>query len=281
MGWQEVTWRVQELMERIQKGDYTSGVYGIPRGGSIVSGLLPWMPADAPEMAGVIVDDIYDSGATAKRWEEATGKKVLCLVDKRDKRDEDLGWVVFPWEEKDETSDAEDTVIRQLEFIGEDPTREGLRETPKRVLKAMKEMTSGYQANPQEILSKTFSDVCDEMVVVDRIGYWSLCEHHMLPFYGTATVAYLPKDRVVGLSKIPRLVEALSRRLQVQERLTEQIAKTIQQILEPRGVGVLVEGNHLCCAMRGAKTPVSMKTSCLLGEFREPEVRAEFLALRS
>jgi GTP cyclohydrolase I len=177
------------------------------------------------------------------------------------------------------SNDLEQTVLRQLEFIGEDIHREGLLETPKRVIKALRELTKGYQQDPRTILNKTFNVKSDQMIIVQDIEYWSMCEHHMLPFTGKAHVAYLPQDRVVGLSKIPRAVHALARRLQVQERLTHQIADAIEQALDPLGVGVIVTGQHLCCAMRGAKAPVVMKTSALRRTFLDQAVRGEFLSL--
>jgi GTP cyclohydrolase IA len=274
MTWQEVAIRIGRLQE-LSNGE---PVYGIPRGGQIVAGLMG-TPAHMPAAASWLVDDIWDSGATSKRWEKETGLHCLHLVDKRVKEDAALGWVVFPWEVQDTTKDIEDTVTRQLEFMGEDPTREGLLETPKRVIKALAELTSGYQESPVDILSKTFNVDCDQMVIVQDIEYWSLCEHHMLPFQGKAHVAYLPDSRVVGLSKIPRAVHALARRLQVQERLTEQIADVMVAALAPQGVGVVLTGQHLCCAMRGAKAPVIMKTSALRGRFYEADMRAEFLSL--
>lgn len=274
MEWAEVWQRASAI-----KNSHRGFAYGIPRGGAIVAGIMG-NAIDCWEKADYIVDDIYDSGKTAERYSKMTGKEIAFLVDKRKKEDADLGWVVFPWEKRDETSDVEDTVIRQLEFIGEDPTREGLLETPKRVLKALRELTGGYAQDPCSILNKTFNVACDEMVIVKDIEYWSLCEHHMLPFHGTATVAYIPSGSVVGLSKIPRVVEAYARRLQVQERLTNQIANAVDEALDPLGVAVVVTGSHLCCAMRGAKKAVTMKTSALRGLLKEDgDARAEFLKL--
>lgn len=175
---------------------------------------------------------------------------------------------------------AQAAVTQLLSFVGEDPSREGLRRTPERVAKAYLEMTEGYQQDPKEILSTTFSEKCDEMVVVRNIPFWSLCEHHMLPFHGTATVGYLPKDKIVGLSKIGRVVHCFSRRLQVQEKLTQQIAHSIMDHLQPQGVGVIIKAVHQCMAMRGVKTPAEMLTSCLLGQFRDPATRSEFLQFR-
>ncbi len=182
---------------------------------------------------------------------------------------------------KVETSEAEAGVKNILLHIGEDPSREGLVKTPHRVVKAMKELTAGYQQDPKEILSTVFHQKYNEMVIVRDIEFWSLCEHHMLPFYGTATVGYLPDKKIVGLSKIGRLVHCFARRLQVQERLTEEVAHSLMDHLHPQGVGVIIKARHTCMNMRGIKTQGVMVTSCLLGQFREPATRAEFLSLRS
>ena len=157
-----------------------------------------------------------------------------------------------------------------LSFIGEDPDREGLLDTPKRVVKAYEEMLSGYKQNPEDILQRVFKEGIDydQMIVVKNIPFTSFCEHHMLAFNGIAHVGYLPKDCVVGLSKIPRVVDVFAKRLQVQERLTDQIADAIQEFLEPRGVGVIIEGEHTCMTMRGAKKKgATMVTTALRGSF--------------
>ncbi|PIR22070.1 MAG: GTP cyclohydrolase I FolE [Deltaproteobacteria bacterium CG11_big_fil_rev_8_21_14_0_20_45_16] len=172
---------------------------------------------------------------------------------------------------------AETAVRHILEYIGEDPNREGLLKTPSRVVRAYGELTEGYRQDPAKILSTTFSETCNEMIVVRDINFWSLCEHHLLPFSGKAIVGYLPKDRIVGLSKIGRIVHCFSRRLQVQEKLTQQIADAIMEHLNPMGVGVIISATHQCMAMRGIRTPAEMVTSCLLGQFLEPATRAEFL----
>lgn len=178
-------------------------------------------------------------------------------------------------------TEAEDAVRKLLTFIGEDAGREGLERTPHRVIKSLKELTSGYNQNPKEILSTVFSQDVDEMVIVKDIEFWSLCEHHMLPFHGYATVGYLPRKKIVGLSKIGRLVHCFARRLQVQERLTEEVAHSMMKHLDPLGVGVIIKARHTCMNMRGVKTPGLMITSCLLGDFREAATRAEFLAHRA
>ena len=178
---------------------------------------------------------------------------------------------------------AIERLIRDLlKELGEDPSREGLERTPARVAKAYEYLTSGYDQNVEEVLnSALFTEEYDEMVVVKDIDYFSLCEHHMLPFFGKAHIAYMPSRKIVGLSKIPRLVEMYSRRLQVQERLTTQIAHTINDVLQPRGVAVVIEGLHLCMLMRGVEKQNSKAvTSAMLGAFRDrPETRAEFMEL--
>jgi GTP cyclohydrolase I len=166
-----------------------------------------------------------------------------------------------------------------LEAVGEDPAREGLAQTPARVARMYDELLAGYTQDPMSVLNGALFEVeYDEMVVVSDIEFYSLCEHHLLPFSGTAHVAYLPDKQVVGLSKIPRIVDVFARRLQVQERMTQQIADFLQTIIAPKGVAVVVDAVHLCVAMRGVrKANARMRTSALLGAFREDEkTRAEF-----
>ncbi len=165
--------------------------------------------------------------------------------------------------------------------IGDDPYREGLIDTPNRVVKSWGEIYRGYKMDPGEILKTTFSDEgYDQMVILRDIEMFSTCEHHMLPFIGKAHVAYIPRNRVVGLSKLARLVECFARRLQIQERLTLEIAHAIADHLSPKGVGVIIEAKHVCMLARGVNKQNSvMTTSHLLGVFREPEVRAEFMRL--
>jgi GTP cyclohydrolase I len=176
----------------------------------------------------------------------------------------------------------EEAVRTLLAGLGEDPGREGLDKTPERVAKALRFLTSGYAQDPKALINEAlFTVTYDEMVVVKDIDVFSLCEHHLLPFYGKAHVAYIPNGKVVGLSKIPRLVDMFARRLQVQERLTVQIAEAIQDHIQPRGVGVIVEAMHFCMMMRGVEKQNSVAvTSCMLGAFRERQpTREEFLAL--
>jgi GTP cyclohydrolase IA len=169
-----------------------------------------------------------------------------------------------------------------LRILGEDVSREGLVKTPERYEKALRFITSGYKTNLQEIVNGALFEVnCDEMVIVRDVEFFSTCEHHLLPFFGKMHVAYLPKDRVIGLSKIPRIVDMFARRLQLQERLTEQVARAIESVISPRGVGVLCEARHFCMMMRGVeKQSSSTITSTMLGSFRtDKATRDEFLSL--
>src|SRR5437867_4483323 len=175
-----------------------------------------------------------------------------------------------------------DHVRSILETLGEDPQRDGLRRTPERVDGALRYLTSGYRMDPQQILNGALFDVAyDEMVIVKDIELFSLCEHHLLPFFGKCHVAYLPDGKVIGLSKIARLVDMFAKRLQIQERLTTQIAETLQEQIGPQGVGVVIEARHLCMMMRGVEKQHSAAvTSSMLGCFRnEEETRSEFLSL--
>ena len=176
----------------------------------------------------------------------------------------------------------EDLVREMIVRLGEDPAREGLTRTPNRVHRAYEYLLKGYREDPEAMLKDAlFSVSYDEMVIIKDVEMFSLCEHHMLPFFGKVHVAYIPNGKVIGLSKIPRLVEIFSRRLQIQERLTTQIAETIQRAIEPQGVGVVIEARHLCMMMRGVEKQHSAAvTSSMLGSFRdEQETRTEFLSL--
>jgi len=169
-----------------------------------------------------------------------------------------------------------------LVALGEDPGRQGLKATPDRMARALRELTDGYGVTPEDVIAgAVFDQDYDEMVVVKDIPFFSLCEHHLLPFFGHFHVGYLPKGKVVGLSKIPRLVEVFAHRLQLQERMTKEFAEALAGALEPKGVGVVVEARHLCMEMRGVqKTGGQLITSCMLGTFRrDPRTRAEFLDL--
>jgi GTP cyclohydrolase I len=178
--------------------------------------------------------------------------------------------------------DLEVLVRQQLELLGEDPDRDGLLKTPERVAKSLKWLTRGYERDAKQVIGDALFDEChSNMVMVRDIELYSLCEHHMLPFYGKAHVAYIPNGKIVGLSKLPRVVDVFAQRLQVQERLTEQIATALTEVLEPLGVGVVIEAYHLCMMMRGVQKQNSKTiTSALRGVFRDdPKTRDEFLRL--
>jgi GTP cyclohydrolase I len=181
-----------------------------------------------------------------------------------------------------DTSEPVEAAVRQILLeMGEDPDREGLTATPRRVRNMYRELTAGYWVDPERLVNNAIFDVhYSEMVVVKDIPFYSLCEHHLLPFFGQAAVAYIPSGRVIGLSKIPRIVEMYSRRLQVQERMTRQIADFLMEQLQPKGVGVVVEASHLCAVMRGVRKPGTiMTTSAVLGLFRSRDrTRAEFFS---
>lgn len=292
-----------DLMNRVPKLHRRQFLfYGVPRGGIAASGMVAtafqtllanlnvkvaveW--TRNPATADAIIDDLVDSGSTRDRYRAAFPEvPFLALLDKTD---EDLpshyrdSWLVFPWEISEERGDesATDIVVRLLEYIGEDPHREGLRETPARFLKAWSEWASGYKVDPASVL-KTFTDgaeEADEMVIVHNIPIVSKCEHHLADITGYAHVGYIPNGRIIGLSKIPRLVEIYSRRLQVQERLTGQIGKALWDHLQPLGVAVTITAAHGCMSTRGVKIHGSVTTTAkMLGAFRDkPEARHEFL----
>lgn len=190
-------------------------------------------------------------------------------------------YIPMPALAADPSRAALETAVRDiLIHVGEDPTREGLQRTPHRVAKMYDELLAGYQMDPATVVNGALFDVeYDEMIVVKEIEFFSMCEHHMLPFYGRAHVAYIPGEKIIGLSKIPRIVEMFARRLQVQERMTRQIAELIDEILRPQGVAVVVEGSHMCSMMRGVKKEhPRMVTSTMLGSFKDnPMTRNEFM----
>lgn len=270
-----ITW--PEVYERL-KGAPGGRLYGIPRGGQIVAGLTG-RAVDRIEDADVLVDDIVDSGRTRKEW----AKYKLPFWSLVDKIAEGVTpWVHFPWEREPDV-DVEHNVVRLLEMLGEDPNRDGLRDTPRRVIKSLRDLTSGYRQDPQEILARVFDVDHDALITLDHIEFTSLCEHHMLPFFGHAHIGYIPRAGrgVVGISKLARLVDCFARRLQVQERMTRQVAEAIQGKLDPVGVAVVIEAKHHCVCARGVgKQNSMMRTSTMLGVMREAhEARAEFLQI--
>jgi len=194
----------------------------------------------------------------------------------------DMDTILSQQDSSQNTKRLEDVIHEVLGLLGENQEREGLLKTPKRVAQSLKYLTRGYRQDIQRVLNNAiYAEPYDEMVVVKNIEIFSLCEHHLLPFYGKAHVAYIPNGKIIGLSKIPRVVEIFAKRLQVQERLTSQIANCLMEALQPRGVGVVIEALHLCMAMRGVeKSQAFTVTSAMLGSFRNSDrVRQEFLSL--
>jgi len=189
-------------------------------------------------------------------------------------------WIHFWWEPRD-SDDIQKHVVRLLEYIGEDPTREGLEETPARVIKSFDQLYGGYKQDPKDIMKIFNDDSCDEMVVVKDITLHSTCEHHMLPFTGKAHIAYIPDGRVIGVSKLSRLLDIFARRLQIQERIVEQVTTALMDYLKPLGAACVIEATHSCMTSRGIEQQNTvMVTSSLRGVFQEkPEVRAEFMGL--
>ena len=268
---------------------YATKVFGIPRGGipaamAVVARHGGLTLVDDPAEADIFIDDIIDSGDTMKRWcDQYPGKPFFALIDKT-KEDDPCrdAWIVFPWEASAE-SGIEDNIKRLLQYVGEDPERGGLLETPRRVAKAWGHWCSGYGKYAADIL-KVFEDgaeKCDEMVIVKDIPIYSKCEHHLADIFGTATIAYIPNGKIVGLSKLSRLADMFARRLQVQERLTNQIADALEEHLQPKGVGVIVRARHLCMESRGiCQQGHHTITSALRGVLKDkPEARAEFMEL--
>lgn len=288
----EVEDAVRELSRNIGSRDT---IYGIPRGGVPIALMLSCLTTCTlvaqPEQASVIVDDIFDSGRTSERLRTSLGTmyvrspRFYTAFDKRLPEWKDK-WLVMPWEVSEQhDQSADDAVVRLLQHIGEDPEREGLRETPQRVIKAWSEWTAGYNQNPADILKgfEDGADKYDEFVFQGSIPFYSTCEHHLAPFFGVAHIGYIPTGRIVGLSKLSRLLDIFARRLQCQERISVQVADALMNALKPLGVGVVLQARHMCMESRGiCKSGTVTTTSALRGLVKErPEVREEFLSFVS
>lgn len=296
LDWEDVTFGARQVCRDIKgfmEGKKTDviKVYPIPRGGMyvalVVEGMWNWegindtviQLVEDPRLAHVFVDDIIDSGSTMEEMRKKYPVAgFFALVDKRE---EPQAWYVFPWERMNNETGPEENVRRLLEYIGEDPSREGLLETPSRVVKSYGELFGGYKEDPASVF-KVFEDgACDEMVMLKGIEFASCCEHHMLPFIGVAHIAYIPNGRVIGVSKLARLLEVFSRRLQIQERLCQQITSELDKMLQPKGSACVLEAQHLCMTCRGVKKQQSkMITSSLTGVFsQDAATRAEFFMM--
>jgi len=264
-----ISW--QEIQAAVSGWDKNLKYYGVPRGGQYIAALVN--PVDTPEEADVICDDLIDSRATLLKWQAAfPDKPFLAAFDKTKMAGQ---WLRFPWEHKGEV-ELEENILRVIEYF-DDPTREGLKDTPKRYVKFLKE----FFAVPNFEFTAFDSEGMDEMILQTNIPFYSLCEHHIAPFFGVAHVAYIPNGKIVGLSKLARTVDFYSRRLQNQERITQQIADRIQKELSPVGVAVVLTAQHLCMAMRGVKKHDTWTTTSKMnGVFRtDLNCRQEFLNL--
>lgn len=248
--------------------------YGVPRGGQYIAALLN--PVDTPDQADIIVDDLVDSGATREKYANLfPGKPFMVLYDKQQDPELQGVWLKFPWEQPG-VQDVTDHVARILQYF-DDANREGLQDTPRRYIHFLNEFLSPPQFN-----FTTFdSEGMDEMIIEKDIPFHSLCEHHIAPFFGTAHIAYIPNGKIAGISKLARTLETFSRRLQNQERITQQVANYIQEQLNPRGVAVVLKAQHMCVAMRGVrKHGVETITSKMTGVFKDDlNCRQEFLNL--
>ncbi len=292
LNWHQCQTRAAEIAHKIlAKSPVNEEIrlYGVPRGG-IIPALLVKQEIDrlghACELvpraieASYAIDDVIETGNTMENvLSKLPNQNFYALMDKR-MRPDDQRWIVFPWEIGGESLGPTENIVRLLEFIGENPKRNGLLETPKRVIKSYGELFSGYKQDPKDIFT-VFDDKCDEMVVLRNIEFYSMCEHHMLPFHGVAHIGYIPTDKVVGISKLARLLDIFAKRLQVQERLTQEITAALMEHLNPLGAACMIKAKHMCMCSRGVnKQGTEMVTSSLLGVFKElPATRAEFYQL--
>ncbi len=287
LSWADVIERARGIaINLLQKKGHV--IYGIPRGGvyaaMLVKSQLEGMGrhvylTEDPHKATLFVDDIIDSGETQKQWKfEFEDQPFFALVDKQGK-DKSLDWVSFPWERMINGSDPAENIRRLIEYIGDDPKRDGLLETPNRVIQSYDKLFGGY-ANKQELI-KVFEDTCDEMVLLKDIEFYSTCEHHMLPFFGKAHIAYIPNGKLIGISKLARILEMYARRLQIQERICQQVTHAIDKTLNPLGAACVLEAQHFCMTSRGVEKQNSiMVTSSLTGAFKDKsEARAEFMSM--
>lgn len=264
-----ITW--QEIREAISHLPKDKKYYGVPRGGQPIAAMLN--PVDSPEEADYIIDDLLDTGTTRLKWEaEYPNIPFITVFDKKDFGGK---WLRFPWE-KPGDQEVEENILRMLEYF-DDATREGLQETPKRYIKFLKEFLT-----PEPFNFTTFdAEDTDEMIVQTNIPFYSLCEHHLAPFFGVAHVAYIPDGKIVGLSKLARVVDKYARNFQNQERITTQVANDLMENLDAKGVAVVIKAQHLCMAMRGIKKhDVYTTTSKMMGVFKNNlNARNEFLSL--
>ncbi len=262
----KITW--SEIIIRANKLDKTKKYYGVPRGGQYIAALLN--PVDSINEADFIIDDLIDSGSTQKRY-SCYNKPFIAIFNKQTEIELKDKWLIFPWDNKED--DIEDNIVRILEYINEDVNREGLVKTPFRMKKVLNEFFNPVLPDITIFSSNGYN----QMVIENHIPFYSFCEHHFLPFFGHVSIGYIPNKHIIGLSKLSRIVDYYSRRLNTQEYLTENIANFLNDKLKPLGCGVTIKGRHLCKEMRGIKTTGEMTTTALKGMFLNGDVKSEFL----
>lgn len=291
--WSDLCYRAKLVADRIVENRSTSShtgcidLFGVPRGGIYAALLIgnalsfrgvPVELVEKVHQGCYVIDDIIASGSTRERFQKVNHLGFYALYEKAPGD----GWVVFPWERMKDESGPETSIMRILEYIGEDTEREGLLDTPKRVVRSWDTLFGGYKEDPGAVLKSFEEGACDEVVVLRDIEFYSTCEHHMLPFFGKAHIGYLPDKSVVGVSKLARLLEVFARRLQIQERLGDQITQAIMEHLSPLGCGCVLEAQHFCMTARGvAKQKSIMVTSSMKGTFLEPSIKSEFFRIIS
>lgn len=273
ISWAELRYCIQEDFRKKYDG---FKVYGIPRGGTYIAAMIGTAVA-TPEEADVIVDDLVDSGDTMRLWMKKYPNKQFWAPYIKGQLIEKDAWVIFPWDEENPVGEVGQNVTRILQFIGEDVKREGLQDTPKRYIKFLKEFCSPPEYN----MTAFKNEGADQMVMMKDIPFYSLCEHHLAPFFGTAAIGYIPNEKIIGISKLPRTLEKFCRKPQNQERITQQVADYIMKELSPKGVAVVIKARHLCVEMRGVEKPgAETITSAMTGVFKNDlNCRNEFLNL--
>ena len=292
LSWNDVKERAEHVANLIIKVAVPNEIiiiYGVPRGG-IQAALLLCERLKAmgritdlktkPENANFIIDDIISTGKTRDKFVDNYTNQFYALVDKT-KKDHQQIWISFPWERMLNDDGPIDNIRRLIEYIGDDPNREGLKETPERVIRSYEKLYGGYKQRPADIIKVFEDDTCDEMVIVKDIEFYSTCEHHMLPFFGKAHIAYIPDKKLIGISKLVRILEIYTRQLSIQERICQQVTEVLQGMLNPLGAACVLEAQHFCMTARGVEKQNSiMVTSSLTGVFKEStETRNEFLKM--
>jgi len=275
-----ITW--DEVFKRLENFDFRGAeIYGVPKGGMIATGFLKnAISTHDVNEATLILDDLIDSGATRDKYRQMYPH--IPFVGLFDKEKEGIkDWLIFPWEADHPQGEenVQDNIVRMLQYLGEDPNREGLLDTPNRIVKSWDEIYSGYKVKPGSLMTVFEKESYDQIVLLKDIELYSMCEHHMLPFYGKAHVAYIPDKKVIGISKLARVLDAYAKRLQIQERLGEQVTMALMEHLQPKGAACIIEASHMCMRMRGVSKQNSiMITSSLKGVFLEkPEAREELM----